>query len=279
MHFIPHSVRIILLFLTFCSLVRAQDTVSVTAFPFGQIHTLSSQVMQETRVLNIYLPDGYHPDSAVVYPVIYLLDGSAHEDYPHIAGLVQFLSMYELMPKAIVVGIANVDRKRDLTFPTSVEKDKLDFPTTGGSATFRRFLATELRPYIDSAFSTSGRNLLIGQSLGGLFAAETLLRQPELFTDYMIISPSFWWDHQSLLKEAETFFDRYPELQTNVYLSIGNEGKVMNGDMLAFVRIFRKKAPKTVDWHYEPLPKENHATVLHRSIYKGFEWLFGTSGR
>lgn len=41
--------------------------------------------------------------------------------------------MIDAMPKSIVVGIANVDRKRDFTFPTTIKKDKEDFPTTGGS--------------------------------------------------------------------------------------------------------------------------------------------------
>jgi hypothetical protein len=72
--------------------------------------------LEEDRILNIYLPEGYGEDSTR-YPVIYLLDGSYNEDFLHICGLVQFLTMIEVMPKTIVVGIANVDRKRDFTFP------------------------------------------------------------------------------------------------------------------------------------------------------------------
>ncbi|MGO8056281.1 alpha/beta hydrolase-fold protein, partial [Rhizobium leguminosarum] len=61
----------------------------------GQIDKIQSIELSETRILNIYLPDGYSPDSSTTYPVIYLLDGSANEDFIHIVGIVQFLNMIE----------------------------------------------------------------------------------------------------------------------------------------------------------------------------------------
>lgn len=83
--------------------------------------------MNETRTLNIYIPDSYNKNPKTAYPVIYLLDGSANEDFIHVTGLVQFLTMIQKMPESIIVGIANVDRKRDFTFPTTNVQDKKDF--------------------------------------------------------------------------------------------------------------------------------------------------------
>jgi uncharacterized protein len=76
-------------------------------------------------------------------------------------------------------------------------------PNAGGSEKFIRFIAEELQPYIKSTYKVS-RSLLIGQSLGGLLASEIVLKKPELFDDYIIISPSLWWDDESLLKQAST---------------------------------------------------------------------------
>ncbi len=53
-----------------------------------------------------------------------------------------------ILPPSIVVGISNVDRKRDFTLPTTIQKDKEDFPTTGESAKFISFIEKELQPYI-----------------------------------------------------------------------------------------------------------------------------------
>jgi predicted alpha/beta superfamily hydrolase len=95
-------------------------------FVLGVIDEIQSVKLGEKRVLNIYLPEGYDKNDAVKYPVIYLLDGSADEDFIHVVGLVQFnnFSWINRVPKSIVVGIATVDRRRDFTYPTTIEADK-----------------------------------------------------------------------------------------------------------------------------------------------------------
>src|SRR5580658_1885345 len=90
-------------------------TDSSKPFVLGTIEQIQSVQLGEKRTLNIYLPEGYNKNDTVRYPVIYLLDGSADEDFIHIVGLVQFYSFEWInqLPKSIVVGIATVDRRRD----------------------------------------------------------------------------------------------------------------------------------------------------------------------
>ena len=57
----------------------------------GEVHRIYSQVLKQERSLNIYLPLDYIPGKE--YPVLYLLDGSMHEDFMHIVGLVQFYNL------------------------------------------------------------------------------------------------------------------------------------------------------------------------------------------
>lgn len=99
--------------------LNAQTTKS---FKIGEIAEIRSAILGENRTMNIYLPEGYNAKEK--YPVIYLLDGTANEDFLHIVGLVQFFNMTFKMPNTIVVGIANIDRKRDFTFPTKIEELK-----------------------------------------------------------------------------------------------------------------------------------------------------------
>jgi len=171
-------------------------------FSIGETITFKSGILNENRKLNIYLPLGYKKDSLKTYPVIYLLDGSVDEDFIHISGLVQFgsFSWIHMVPESIVVGIANIDRKKDFTFPTTNKKDKIDFPTTGDSEKFIDFLEKEVQPFIEKSYKTSSIKTLIGQSLGGLLATEILFKKPNLFDNYIIASPSLWWDDESLLK-------------------------------------------------------------------------------
>jgi predicted alpha/beta superfamily hydrolase len=243
-----------------------------TLITIGRIEQIPSAALEEDRILNIYLPEGYAEDS-IRYPVIYLLDGSTNEDLLHICGLVQFLTMIEVMPKTIVVGIANVDRKRDFTFPTTIEQDKKDFPTTGGSSRFIQFLKSELQPYIRSQFRTNGTQTIIGQSLGGLLATEILLKEPTLFDNYLIVSPSLWWDAESLLKSAPGWLSKIGDRAAEVIVCIGNEGKIMERDAADLAKILRKKGGPRLNVQFVFLPQETHATILHRAAYRGLELL------
>lgn len=257
--------RIIAFFLA-TTFVAAQNKPLV----IGSIDSIDSKILGEKRTLNVYLPDGYNKETA--YPVIYLLDGSANEDFLHIVGLVQFLTMIEKMPASIVVGIANVDRKRDFTFPTTIEQDKKDFPTTGSSQKFIAFIEKELQPYVAKNYRT-GISTIIGQSLGGLLSTEILLQKPNLFNNYLIVSPSLWWDNESLLAKAPALLAAQPDTPRQVYVSMGSEGKIMEADARKLAELLQASNKSNLRTFLVPLAEENHATILHNSVYKGLELL------
>lgn len=249
-----------------------------TPFVLGHVDTLHSSILGETRTLNIYLPAGYSPDSAHTYPVIYLLDGAADEDFIHIAGLVQFATFpwVEHLPPSILVGIANTDRKRDFTYPAAPD---FKFPpelaayqnshkTAGGSANFMAFMEKELQPYIEKHYKVKEEKTLIGQSLAGLMAAEFVLKKPQLFTTYIIMSPSLWWDDESLLKTAPAT----PLPHTRVYLAVGKEGKLMEGPARKLASLLQK-SQGFEEIIFEYWPKEDHGTILHPAVAKAFRLL------
>jgi predicted alpha/beta superfamily hydrolase len=262
--------------ITVLTLFAQKDGNKVKPFVLGTIHEISSKELSEKRILNIYLPEGYNEKDTARYPVIYLLDGSADEDFIHVTGLVQFLNFpwVNLLEKSIVVGIGSVDRRRDFTFPTTIEKDKKDFPTTGGSAKFIAFIEKELQPYIDKQFKTTSSRTIIGQSLGGLLATEILFTKPALFTRYIIVSPSLWWDNESLLaRQAAVVKDETPGA-ASVYIAAGSkEEKIMLDDAKRLSDILSSGSNKKLDVKYDILQDEDHATILHRAVYKAFEHL------
>lgn len=245
---------------------------SVAPLIIGEVHTIHSTILGEDRVLNIYAPPDYNPNKK--YPVIYLLDGSMNEDFLHITGLVQFFNLMYQMPQAIIVGIANVDRKRDFTFHTELKDLQRDYPTTGHSDRFIDFLEKELLPYIAGHFSTSADRYLIGQSLGGLLGSEVLLTRPQLFTHYLLISPSLWWDDESLLTRAPELLKKMKATPPKyIYISVGaGESKIMIRDAKKMSDLIRKETG--VKTTYNIVKDVNHATILHLSIYKALEELF-----
>ena len=189
-----------ILFLTFSIVLTAQNEIKKQPFTLGEIVEVPSVQLGEKRTLNVYLPEGYADNDTARYPVIYLLDGSADEDFIHIVGITQYLSFswIGILPKSIVVGIATVDRRRDFTFPTTIEKDKKDYPTSGHSDKFMAFIEQDLLPFVNKNYRTTATKTLMGQSLGGLLTTEVLFKKPSLFNNYVIVSPSLWWDKESL---------------------------------------------------------------------------------
>ncbi len=266
-------------FLLICNASISQvKKIDSKPFVLGVTDKIQSLILSESRTLNIYLPEGYSPDSAATYPVIYLLDGSADEDFIHVSGLVQYLSFpwINAVPKSIVVGIANVDRRRDFTYPSKNPEDLKLCPTSGSSEKFIAFLEKEVQPYIQKNYKTNSEKTLIGESLGGLLATEILLKKPSLFNNYIIISPSLWWDKESLLTDAKAMLDKNLKNPVKVYVSVGTEGKQMQDDAAKLSEILSSisDSDSKIKSFYVPMPDENHGTIMHRSVYKAFELLY-----
>lgn len=259
-------------FLILVSQLQAQENKK-TPFCIGEIRTIESKHLNETRTLNIYLPGNYHPDS-VAHQTMYLLDGSAHEDFLHIVGLVQFFDLQLNAPPTIVVGIANVDRKRDFTFHTEDAELKEQFPTTGGSANFMAFMEEELQPFIRKNYNVSEERILIGQSLGGLMASEFLLKSPQLFDKYLIVSPSLWWDNESMYNRMDTLINEQSFENTEVIISVGQEHPMMIKEAAGLYQSLALAEKDNLKVHYRFFEKEDHATILHASIYEAFKILY-----
>lgn len=264
-----------IIILVLSSQIFAQNGTRTTKkipLTIGESIEFQSGILDEKRILNIYLPNGYSKDSLRNYPVIYLLDGSMDEDFIHISGLVQFGSFpwINMVPESIVVGISNVDRKRDLTFPTNNKKDKEEFPTTGESEKFINFIERELQPFIEKNYKTDSIKTLIGQSLGGLLATEILFKKPELFDNYIIVSPSLWWDGESLLKLKPTPY----QSEKSIYIAVGKEGKVMERTAKELYQKLNLGIGKNTRLYFRFFEEQNHGDTLHLAVYYAFEKLF-----
>ncbi len=256
---------------------------STRPFVLGVIDEIKSTELSEKRILNIYLPEGYNRNDTVKYPVVYLLDGSADEDFIHVTGLYQFnnFSWIDRVPKSIIVGIANVDRKRDFTYPTSVADDKKRYPTTGKSEQFINFIEKELQPHIQRKFKTNSERTIIGQSLGGLLATEILFKKPLLFNKYIIISPSIWWDNGSLLNNQPEILKESFQVKTDIYIGVGKEGlapgntpHVMEVDANLLADKIKSTKSKMVSVVFDYLPGEDHATITHQAVFNALRLLY-----
>ena len=263
---------ILLFFFPLISFVSNSQIIEKTDFSIGDVLEFESQTLQEKRTINIYIPESYHREPLQKYPVIYLLDGSRDEDFIHIAGLVQFCSFswINIIPESIVVGIGNIDRKKDFTFPSNNKTDQKDFPTTGNSKNFISFLEKELPSIIENTYRTNGQKTIIGQSLGGLLATEILFKKPDMFDNYIIVSPSLWWDDESLLK----FKFANPIENKSIYIGVGKEGAVMERVAKELHDKLNSNKASNTNLFFNFFEKQNHGDALHLAVYDSFEKMF-----
>ncbi|WGF94097.1 alpha/beta hydrolase [Aequorivita marisscotiae] len=252
--------------------VAAQEIVDKKPLSIGETVSFHSKVLNEKRILNIYLPNSYSVDASKKYPVIYLLDGSIDEDFLHIAGLVQFgsFSWINLVPETIVVGIANIDRKKDYTYPSTDKEYVKKYPTTGHSALFIKFIDEEVQPLIEKTYNVSSEKTLIGQSLGGLLATEILFKKPDMFDNYIIVSPSLWYDYESLLKTTPEPY----KTNKSIFVAVGEEGDWMKRVATELYEKLMKTKKKNTELHYKFLKEQDHGDALHLAVYSAFEEMF-----
>ncbi len=142
---------------------------------------------------------------------------------------IRMMQLPALVPPMLVVGIGypsasaladTVDiRVRDLT-PTAAA----GFDRSGGADRFAGFIEHELRPWLRArAADALETTTFFGHSLGGAFGTHVLLTRPDLFSRYIISSPSLWWDDGHLFERlrADDPSDGVTDHRTSAFFGIG----------------------------------------------------------
>lgn len=249
----------------------------------GESITLESTILNETRTINIYLPPYYQPNDTVKYPVVFILDGGVEEDFIHLAGIFRVNSQpwINRFPEAIVVGIENVNRRRDFTFAVpnldfldKVGYSKEFFPQYGGAEPYAAFLESELMPYIDQHYNTKEERTVVGESLAGLMSSYLLIKHPHLFTNYIIVSPSFWWGEEKLLDDTTVCLLNKIKHPVNVYVGVpSKEEDAMMFEVAERFYSYLQKNP-VIHSTFDYMPDEVHATVLHQATHNALKKQF-----
>ena len=258
----------LLLFLTgWITNVQSQDSI-----PAHDSLKLNSVLVGEIRTINVWTPPGYS-DSTDAFPVMYMPDGGIKEDFPHIANTMADLIRKGSIPPMILVGIENTQRRRDLTGPTEVEKDKKIAPVVGGSEKFRAFISEELFPEINKRYRTNDAKGIIGESAAGLFIVETFFLQPDMFDYYIAMDPSLWWNDNALVRNAKNYLAKMPTSTKRLWFAASAE-KGIAKPTKELVAILESVKPSHIMWKYSDEPGEQHSTIYRATKEKALIWMF-----
>jgi len=245
-----------------CSELAAQQTTPPAAIiPAHDSFTLVSKAIGEARTINVYTPAFYKTTGARL-PVLYIPDGGLDEDFPHIVHTVDSLVRAHAIRPVIVVGIPNTVRRRDLTGPTRIESDSAMSPTVGGSARFRTFINDELFPEIQQRYHTTSERSIVGESLAGLFIVETFLRTPDMFSHYIALDPSTWWNAGALIDSAPNFIKVFNAKPRTLYLAVSDIQEMGEG-VARLDKILRANPVAGLRWSYRRRLDLKHDTIFH----------------
>lgn len=159
------------------------------------------------RNVDIWVPDGY--SSKQKYNVLYMHDGQMlfdaattwnHQEWTVDETLSKLINEGKVAP-TIVVGVWNTPARHPEYFPqkpldlldeeTRKEVVKQQLQGKAQADNYLKFLVQELKPYIDSKFSTysdSEHTSIAGSSMGGLISMYAICEYPDVFGSAACIS-------------------------------------------------------------------------------------------
>lgn len=236
---------------------------------------IDSKILNETRIINIWTPPNY-ATSTDSLPVLYMPDGGLQEDFPHIANTVAELVNNKTIRPVIVVGIENIQRRKDLSGPTEIEEDKKIAPVIGGAEKFRSFINDELFSEINKRYRTTTEKGIIGESLAGLFIVETFFIAPDMFDFYIAMDPSLWWNNHYLIRTAKDNLAKFPTTEKRLWFA-GSKTKDISAYTKDFSKILATQQIKNLTWKFSDEPKEKHNTIYRATKEKALIWSLSPS--
>jgi predicted alpha/beta superfamily hydrolase len=232
---------------------------------------IDSLILREQRPIHVFTPP--QAAGASRLPVLYMLDGGLHEDFPHVANTIAGLIEKGEIPPVHVVGIENTERRRDVTSETGVASDREIAPHVGGAAAFLSFIRNELIPEVERRLDASDERALVGESLAGQFVLETFFAEPRLFTLHIAISPSVWWNDRALPRAIDELLRARGAVGGSLFLSAANEVGLAE-DVSAIAAAIARHAPPHLRWVHVPRPDLEHGTIFRAVEADAYRFAF-----
>ena len=273
MTFLKTNFSLLLFTCLFTNISQAQK-IDSTGITIAEIKIIHSTILNEDRKIYVYTPANHSEP----LPVIYLMDG---EMIPLVAGIVNFLYQANQLPPMIVIGIGNYeyDRFRDLTPTHSLlnmdgTTDSIRGKNSGGGENFLKFIKEEVMPFVEKNYNPSPNKIFFGHSLGGLMSSYCLLNHPEMFDSYIAVSPSLWWDKESIFTNADLLFKNKDFKHKTIFFSEGNEGPEYHKSVIKLQSLLQQKKITGLRYKYIAYPEETHNSEVVKATQDGLNFVF-----
>ena len=233
--------------------------------------------LRRRRRISVLLPWNYHATTRH-YPVLYLQDGqNLFEDTAPFGAWGVDKQMAALAQRGqgdfIVVAIDHGGKERIREFSPYDSRWG-----QGLGRDYARFMAETLKPHIDQNFRTlsdRANTAIGGSSMGGLISIYAGFMFPEVYSKFMIFSPSLWISNRIYAEPV-----RFNSLETTkIYLYAGGKegaGMLNNADRFREAMVKRGYPADKLQLYMAIDPQGRHNEERWgREFPKAAEWLFG----
>lgn len=281
-----HHVLFLLLLFPLCLHAQANQNPAFE-LPRTEVIEIQDTGTKRSYELHVQLPLNY--SSGKKYPVVYMTDSPY--TFPITTGAARVPVNQKRMDDVMFVGISwekdkepALSRQRDYT-PTLHSPGYKD--PSGEASKHLEFIRTDVIPYIEKRYNTDAANrTYVGNSFGGLFGLYIFLRAPTTFKNYIIGSPSIWWDNKYILDlESKTKFNK--DLEANVFIAVGAEETItrdspkhdMVGDATTFHARLKARNLDRLNLELRVIEHATHAIAFPTTAAQGLWWLFKTDSK
>jgi predicted alpha/beta superfamily hydrolase len=274
-------------------------TLPKVSFPDSAVHELPSASGRRYQVW-VDLPASYAGGSAAL-PVVVVTDPTWA--FPMVRSIRNLTGRRgRNIEDFILVGLTHdptlttgQSRARDYT-PTDPRRSAAhdptdyDFPAYGEAEAYRDYIETRVFPLIAANYRADMRRVTyIGHSYGGLFGAYVLLTKPGLFRNYILGSPSLWFDRHSIFGVEVEHGDRLRTAEANVFMLTGGYETVrpeplyekkhdLVADMRRLEQTLRSRGHPRLTISSEVVEGEDHLTVYPDVVTRGLLKLLPGTG-
>jgi hypothetical protein len=231
--------------------------------------SLYSAATEAEYTIKVALPLGYDTETQP-YATLYVLDGE--ENFNYVADNCEKISGALSTDNVLVVSIGyGNDRAYDYT-PTEANDGG------GGAEQFMHFIQDELIPRIENDYradTTRESRIILGHSFGGLLATYAFTNYNKVFGNYLMLSPSLWYDNEVMLRLEQDGRDLNMENHQLVFMGLGqleSAGRMLAPFEAFYQRLTTNYPGINLQRHIEP--RLDHVGSKNPNIIEGLQFYF-----
>lgn len=242
----------------------------------------------------VSLPASYAGEPRRHYPVLYVSDAGyafplVREIARRLNGDGTAIDDFVLVGLSYAIGEEGMpSRRRDYTPTPRGPAGTPPEAVHGMGEAYMGYLREQVLPFVANRYRTDeGRKYFLGHSYGALLGTQILFKQPELFSGYILGSPSYWYDNHYMQGMESAFAAAQRDLPAKVYMYVGEFEDTKPGDpryatrhdmvtdARRMAKALRSRNYPSLDIELDVLAEEDHLSVAPAGFTRGLKYLLG----